>query len=338
MHMITAALLAVLMTPGSAQRPAGGADTSAAHAHAVPDFGPQQRGGGGTWPTADREASGATVGDMQPVYDWRTQNCAQRHPPDRERCAFSFKCKNMTAQNVGLCRDCDPDVVDAPTKAFRRLRGGGAGGDRETETVLTGSVNWGSRYDLGSRFCTKNTISEGTQSGQPTVSSGRYIITVLRYGYRWLILQLCGCSGPTVTFGNHLGSSYKTSNLGYDVGPSLDRVRHECAVYYNASWRQEPRLYASREWIQSPWIFANQTVVALTHMEHHCDAAGSERSPSCAQLNLTVGGGDFSAVTLLASTNGGRSWTHARTPPAHVVAASPQNFSVGGNRMGSHLG
>jgi hypothetical protein len=39
-------------------------------------------------------------------------------------------------------------------------------------------------------------------------------------------------------------------------------------------------------------------------------------------------------VTLLASTNGGRGWKHARPPPAHVVAASPQNFSAGGNRLG----
>jgi hypothetical protein len=205
--------------------------------------------------------SAATVGDLQPVYDWPTQNCAQEHQPDKNRCAFSFKCKNMTEQNIGLCRDCDPDVVDAPTKAFRRPKLHGAG----EETALTGSVNWGSRYD---------------------------------------------------------------------IGPDLDSVKHNCDVYYNASWRQEPQLYASREWIQSPWIFANQTAVGLTHMEHHCDAQGSAGSLSCAALNLSSGQGDFSAVTLLSSKNGGRSWEHARPPPHHVVAAFPQNFSVGGNRLG----
>ena len=42
------------------------------------------------------------------------------------------------------CRDCDPDVVDAPTKAFRRR-----GLSGEEETVLMGSVNWGSRGDVG---------------------------------------------------------------------------------------------------------------------------------------------------------------------------------------------
>ena len=85
---------------------------------------------------------------------------------------------------------------------------------------------------------------------------------------------------------------------------------------------------------QSPWVFANQSAVALTHMEHHCDMAGSDGSLSCPALNLSVGGGDFSAVTLLASSTGGRSWQHARPPPHHIVAASPQNFSIGGNRLG----
>jgi hypothetical protein len=205
--------------------------------------------------------SARTVGEIQSVYDWKTENCAQKHMPDKSRCAFSFKCKNMTEQNMGLCRDCDPDVVDAPTKAFRRKDATGTA----EETVLTGSVNWGSRAD---------------------------------------------------------------------IGETLDSVKHNCDVYYNASWRQEPELYASREWIQSPWMFENQSAVALTHMEHHCDMAGSEGSLSCAALNLSSGGGDFSAVTLLASSDGGRNWQHARQPPLHVVAASPQNFSVGGNRLG----
>jgi hypothetical protein len=45
----------------------------------------------------------------------------------------------MTGQNLGLglCRDCDPDVVDAPTKAFRMRTALQAG----EGTVLTGSAN-----------------------------------------------------------------------------------------------------------------------------------------------------------------------------------------------------
>ena len=39
------------------------------------------------------------------------------------------------------------------------------------------------------------------QSGQPTVFSGAYIITMPQYVYTWLILQICGRSAPTGTFG-----------------------------------------------------------------------------------------------------------------------------------------
>ena len=57
---------------------------------------------------------------------------------------------------------------------------------------------------------------------------------------------------------------------------------------------------------------------------------------SCPRHRLALGGAALPCVqvTLLASTDGGRGWGPARPPPAHVVAASPQNFTAGGNRMG----
>jgi hypothetical protein len=92
------------------------------------------------------------VGDLQYVYDWTTEHCPKH--PDYNRCVYSFKCKNMTEQNLNLCRDCDPDVVDAPPKAFRRLKqpmsvSATSLEGVEYETVLTGSVNWGSRAQVG---------------------------------------------------------------------------------------------------------------------------------------------------------------------------------------------
>lgn len=194
-----------------------------------------------TWTTG--LPSGKVIDDLQFVYDWTSEHCPKH--PDRSRCLYSYKCRNITEQNLNLCRDCDPDVVDAPTKAFRRTSKSG-----NEETVLLGSVNWGSRAQ---------------------------------------------------------------------IGPTLNMVRHTCDVYYNKTWIQQDSMYASREWIQGTWAFPNQTVVALTHMEHH---------------NLTTGAGDFSAVTLLHSLDGGRTWDRARKPPAHVIAASPLNYSLGGNRLG----
>ena len=63
----------------------------------------------------------------------------------------------------------------------------------EMETFVPGlQVLWGER-------CFRR-----YQSGQRTVFSGAYIITVLQCVYTWLILQLCGRSGPTGTHGNSI--------------------------------------------------------------------------------------------------------------------------------------
>ena len=49
---------------------------------------------------------------------------------------------------------------------------------------------------------------------QRTVFSGAYTITVLQYVYTWVILQFCGRSGPTGTFGNSVPPWHKTSTPG----------------------------------------------------------------------------------------------------------------------------
>ena len=55
--------------------------------------------------------------------------------------------------------------------------------------------------DVGYNGGVAQTPHSGSQSGQPTVFSGTYIITVLQYVDTWLILQLCVRSGPTGTPG-----------------------------------------------------------------------------------------------------------------------------------------
>ena len=74
-------------------------------------------------------------------------------------------------------------------------------------------------------------------SDQPTVFSGAYIITVLRYGYRWLILQLYGCSGPTVPseilfFVQNLEPSAQTP-LAFRLRISLETFSSEVLLHYN---------------------------------------------------------------------------------------------------------
>ena len=56
------------------------------------------------------------------------------------------------------------------------------------------------------------------QSGQLTVFSGAYTITVLQYVYTWLILQLRGRSGPTASL---LDPARALSRRSTEVGPAL---------------------------------------------------------------------------------------------------------------------
>ena len=67
----------------------------------------------------------------------------------------------------------------------------------------------------------------------------------------------------------------------------------------------------------------NNTVYALTHMEWDCKNAAECPFYGAATPALTF----FSAVTLMMSPNGGDSWTHARPPPNHLVAAQPYRWN-----------
>ena len=109
------------------------------------------------------------------------------------------------------------------------------------------------------------------------------------------------------------------------VGDDALSLRHECALYANSSHVEAFASYANYEWIHSSRYFAdNNSVVALTHMEWDCKDA-----QTCAFYGLDLS--FFSAVTLMASTDGGASWAHARPPPAHAVAVPPiaWNESIG---------
>ena len=58
-------------------------------------------------------------------------------------------------------------------------------------------------------------------------------------------------------------------------------------------------------------------VYALTHMEWDC------KNAECPFYGATPPLTFFSAVTLMMSADGGDTWTHARPPPNHLVAAQP---------------
>lgn len=106
-------------------------------------------------------------------------------------------------------------------------------------------------------------------------------------------------------------------------GPAgrLADLVHTCALYANSTRNESFADYASHEWIHSSWRDEqdDRRLVALTHMEYHCD------EPTCPYYGTPLADADswLTAVTLMASEDGGASWAHARPAPAHVVAVPP---------------
>ena len=116
------------------------------------------------------------------------------------------------------------------------------------------------------------------------------------------------------------------------VGDDALSLRHECALYANSTREQSFAAYANYEWLHSSYYFsANNSIVALTHMEWDC-----KDPASCAFYGEPYT--FFSAVTLMSSPDGGASWAHARPPPAHAVAVPPIAWNETIGRAGPSFG
>ena len=111
-------------------------------------------------------------------------------------------------------------------------------------------------------------------------------------------------------------ASVDLGSRGFAGSSALD-LEHLCSLYANSTRHASFAEYANYEWIHSSWYFAeNNTAVALTHMEWDC------KTPATCPW-FGQGYSFFSAVTLMASLDGGDTWAHALPPPAHAVAVSP---------------
>ena len=135
-------------------------------------------------------------------------------------------------------------------------------------------------------------------------------------------------------------------NLGSRANRGIDanHLKHTCEVYHNTTCGNQqfgpncegataiccdPSLWSDREWIYSPVYFPeNDTLVALTHMEFHNQ--NLTRETSCSAIKTGSGACWFNAITSHRSTDGGRSWSHLRPAPHHLVAAQPYRQPEGG--------
>eukprot|EP00051_Salpingoeca_urceolata_P018112 m.252526 g.252526 ORF g.252526 m.252526 type:complete len:425 (+) comp19126_c0_seq13:1865-3139(+) len=123
-------------------------------------------------------------------------------------------------------------------------------------------------------------------------------------------------------------SSWAASRL--DHGPSLDNLHRDCRVVFNSSWNTDPSFFDDRTWLDAPYFAAGgqgvKTVYALAHMEFHgwtdahpkmCNNKTNPEPQYCW----------YNAVVLLKSVDGGQTFSHARPPPEHLVAAAPYVYT-----------
>jgi hypothetical protein len=127
---------------------------------------------------------------------------------------------------------------------------------------------------------------------------------------------------PARAFRDYLGqvqfiaSSDTTRRM---VGPSLNDLRHPCAVVMASRGDPNPAAYADREWLTAPYTRDGRTVFSLVHDEYQ-GYRYRGRCPSGQYLRCW-----YNAITFAVSTDGGRKFTAAQAP-GNLVAEVPYTY------------
>lgn len=91
--------------------------------------------------------------------------------------------------------------------------------------------------------------------------------------------------------------------------------------------RSSPESFHNREWIDSTWTPDGQTIYALVHNEYHGDAFNNCAGKSGAACY-------YSSITSAVSSNVGAFFDHPASPPGHLVASIPYQYTPGVGAVG----
>jgi hypothetical protein len=103
------------------------------------------------------------------------------------------------------------------------------------------------------------------------------------------------------------------------VGPDLNTVKVDCNKLMQSTYSGDPSLFTDQEWIAAPYTEDGQTIYAIVHNEYH----GYDFRGQCHVVGYYVPECWYNNLTLVVSTDGGQTYTHALTPPEHMVAGFP---------------
>ncbi len=111
----------------------------------------------------------------------------------------------------------------------------------------------------------------------------------------------------------HLLASHHRARLM--SGPTLDSLRHECRVVFEAAHDPAPEHVNDRGWLVSPYTLDGRTIHALVHNEFH----GHTRPALCPSKRYASCW--WNSITATVSTDGGRSFG-----PPRFVAGLPYPY------------
>lgn len=103
------------------------------------------------------------------------------------------------------------------------------------------------------------------------------------------------------------------------TGPNLDALTRECAVVMSSHQDPAPDQFNDREWIAATYTPDGTRIAALVHNEYQGHRHRG-RCPSASYRRCW-----YNSITLATSEDGGRSFSHPRSP-AHLVASLPTRY------------
>jgi len=113
------------------------------------------------------------------------------------------------------------------------------------------------------------------------------------------------------------------------VGPSLDKLTHDCRVIYRSPQDTDPSHFRYDNWLYSFYTIDGRHIAALVHSEYHGDAVPG----GCATPQNTSNCW-WNTITFAQSFDGGSSFAEPR-PPLNLVASLPYRYQVG-NTAGAY--
>jgi hypothetical protein len=113
------------------------------------------------------------------------------------------------------------------------------------------------------------------------------------------------------------------------IGPDLNTLTMDCNAVMISGYNADPSLFNDNEWIASPYTEDGQTIYALVHNEYW----GQTHPGQCPQQEYFPCWDN--SITLAVSTDGGKTFNDAYTPPAHLVARLPYPYEAGAGPEGT---